>query len=211
MRLRGYNHAQPGKYFATLCTQDRDTRFGDVVGEVLCLNSAGAMVDELWRGLPARFPTISLGPHVLMPNHLHALVVLGASMGPGSEAGPNWALSDRREDSRARPYIRSGRRRLGSSIRPNWDMQPAACAGSPALGGVIRWLKTMTTNAYIRRVREGTWPPFRRRLWQRNYWEHIVRNEADLGEIIEYIGLNPAQWEWDRESREAMRRLLRRP
>jgi REP element-mobilizing transposase RayT len=58
----------------------------------------------------------------------------------------------------------------------------------------VQWFKTMTTNAYIHGVRESGWPPFDRRLWQRDYYEHIVRNEADLARIRNYIIANPARW-----------------
>jgi len=61
------------------------------------------------------------------------------------------------------------------------------------------WFKTMTTNAYIRGVKQSDWPPFPGRLWQRNYYERIVRDEAELGAIREYIAANPANWADDEE------------
>jgi len=58
--------------------------------------------------------------------------------------------------------------------------------------------KALTTRAYIRGVREEGWPAFEGRLWQRNYWERVVRNERELVAIQEYIANNPAQWTEDR-------------
>jgi REP element-mobilizing transposase RayT len=78
--------------------------------------------------------------------------------------------------------------------------------GRPALGDVVGAFKSLSTNAYIRGVRELGWPPFDKRLWQRNYYEHIVRNEDDLNRIREYIENNPANWETDRENPERRRR-----
>ncbi len=72
----------------------------------------------------------------------------------------------------------------------------APCVNLP-LSDNLRWFKTMTTNAYIRGVRTRGWPAFPGRLWQRNYWERIVRNERELTDIRRYIECNPAQWEWD--------------
>ncbi len=69
--------------------------------------------------------------------------------------------------------------------------------GNPSLGDVMKWFKTRTTNEYIRGVRSNGWPPFDRHLWQRNYHEHIVRNDADLERIREYIANNPARWQED--------------
>jgi REP element-mobilizing transposase RayT len=66
-----------------------------------------------------------------------------------------------------------------------------------SLGQVVQWFKTMTTNAYIRAVHTQGWAPFERRLWQRNYYEHIIRDDADLARIRAYIANNPQQWQAD--------------
>ncbi len=71
--------------------------------------------------------------------------------------------------------------------------------GSP-LHRVIQWFKTMTTNEYIRGVKQHAWAPFPGKLWQRNYYEHIIRNENEMALIREYIMNNPAQWAMDREN-----------
>ena len=68
--------------------------------------------------------------------------------------------------------------------------------GSP-LSMVVRWFKTMSTNEYIRGVNELGWPPFDRKLWQRNYYEHIIRDDASLQNISYYIENNPAHWQDD--------------
>jgi putative transposase len=72
-------------------------------------------------------------------------------------------------------------------------LQPSSTEAT-TLGTTIQWFKTMTTNAYIRGVRDATWPAFDRRLWQRDYYEHIVRDEAALERIRAYIAANPARW-----------------
>ena len=59
---------------------------------------------------------------------------------------------------------------------------------------VIRWFKTMTTNQYIRGVKQNDWVPFASKLWQRNYWEHIIRNDIEYDRITQYIIKNPQQW-----------------
>ena len=70
--------------------------------------------------------------------------------------------------------------------------------GSPLLSDLVRWFKTMTTNAYIRGVRQLGWPPFPGKLWQRNYWEHVIRNPQALANIRNYIASNPRHWYDDR-------------
>ena len=74
--------------------------------------------------------------------------------------------------------------------------------GSP-LHHVIQWFKTMTTNEYIKGVKEKGWKPFEKRFWQRNYYEHIIRNERELLKIREYILNNPPKWSLDRENPES--------
>lgn len=73
--------------------------------------------------------------------------------------------------------------------------------GSP-LHRVVQWFKTMTTNEYIRNVTTKRWKPFSRRLWQRNYYEHVIRNEDKLNKIRQYIQFNPLKWHLDRENPE---------
>lgn len=69
-------------------------------------------------------------------------------------------------------------------------------AGSP-LPRVIDWFKTMTTNEYIKGVKQGLYPPFEKHIWQRNYYEHVIRNEQDLYEVRRYIEENPLKWRED--------------
>ena len=68
--------------------------------------------------------------------------------------------------------------------------------GTP-LPAVVRWFKTMSTNEYIRGVRRRGWPPFEGRMWQRNYYEHVIRGDADLDRVRKYIVDNPAKWAED--------------
>lgn len=71
---------------------------------------------------------------------------------------------------------------------------PVRQHASPSLGQMIGWFKSMTTTDYIRGVKTLDWPPFQRRLWHRNYFEHIIRDEQDLERIRAYIASNPADW-----------------
>lgn len=74
--------------------------------------------------------------------------------------------------------------------------------GAP-LQKIVQWFKTMTTNEYIAHVKNDSWAPFPGRLWQRNYYEHIIRNQESLNRIRQYITENPARWAVDRENPEA--------
>ncbi len=91
---------------------------------------------------------------------------------------------------------------VGATLRgrPDYKGQPHRAA--PTVGDVVDWLKTMTTNEYIREVRQHNWPPFEHRLWQRNYYERILRDEKELQRAREYIDNNPLLWTLDRENPE---------
>ena len=82
-------------------------------------------------------------------------------------------------------------------LRPLPDVSMEANA---TLFSIVQWFKTMTTNYYIRGVRQHAWPPFPGKLWHRNYYEHVIRDDDSLNRIREYIRTNPERWELDREN-----------
>ncbi len=128
------------------------------------------MIEAWWRELPNKFPSIRMDQHVVMPNHFHGILYVGAALC-------------------GRPGVDSVGERLGRPHRV-----------APTLGDIISWFKTMTTNQYIRGVKTEGWPPFPGRLWQRNYYEHIIRDEDELNYYCTYIANNPANWQTDKEN-----------
>lgn len=64
----------------------------------------------------------------------------------------------------------------------------------PPLQDVIRWFKTQTTNEYIRGVKSGIYPPYNKKIWQRSFYDHIIRNSSDMTETVKYIYDNPLKW-----------------
>ena len=178
IRLRGYDYSQAGAYFVTICTQDRACLFGDLVDGEMRLNDAGRMVEQWWCEINRKFPWVETDEHIIMPNHFHGIIVINAPTPVGA-------------DLRVRP------------CEPNHsgahNAYSGAHTGAP-LPAIIQWFKTMTTNEYIRGVKTSGWPPFAGKLWQRNYYEHIIRNDESLHRIREYIINNPLQWALDREN-----------
>lgn len=207
IRLPGYDYAQAGRYFVTICVQGGECRFGEIVAEEMQLNDAGRMVQATWQQLPERFPMVQLDTYVVMPNHFHAIVVMtdpdpgsvgaplvGAPLGGASEPGghanghhePRDGYAPEPGGHKGRPY-KPPKGKAFESTRPT-------------LGDIVGAFKSLTTNAYIVGVRQTGWPPFDGRLWQRGYWEHVIRHERALERIREYILGNPQRWEWDREN-----------
>jgi putative transposase len=122
-----------------------------------------------------------------MPNHFQGIVVIpvGADLrvGPVSK-GPGAAHQGAH---------------TGAPLPDSLSAYQGTHVGVP-LPTVIQWFKTMTTNESIRGVKAVSWPSFNGRLWQRNYYEHIIRNEDSLNRIRQYIIDNPARWAFDREN-----------
>ncbi len=201
IRLQGYDYSQAGAYFVTICSQNRQCLFGEIVNGELRLNDAGEMICRWYEELGNKFPDIECDAFVCMPNHVHFVVVnVGADLcvRPGSNS----------RDLRVRPDRESAYHPKGQTHRSapttetDMDKQQGEHTGSPLQGSplqrVVQWFKTMSTNEYIRGVKQCGWSPFPGKLWQRNYWEHIIRNESELNRIREYIHNNPAQWEMDK-------------
>lgn len=178
IRLKGYDYSRAGAYFVTICTQNRECMFGEIVDENMRLNDAGRMTERWYSELEKKYPDIQCDEFVCMPNHVHFIMI---NVGADLCVRPNLCV---RPDPRVRPDS-APRKIMGEHV------------GSP-LHRVVQWFKTMSTNEYIRGVKQNGWRPFPGKLWQRNYWEHIVRNESELNRIREYIRNNPAQWVLDK-------------
>jgi REP element-mobilizing transposase RayT len=178
LRLKGYDYTCAGAYFVTICAQDQACLFGNIVDGAMCLNNAGHMLARLWNDIPARFVDVEIDTFVVMPNHVHGIIVL-----------PDAA-------------DRAATRRAATRVAPTEGNVGATLVVVPALSDVVAAFKSLTTVHYIRGVKTRAWPAFRRQLWQRNYYEHVVRDEKELDRIRRYIDENPARWALDDENPE---------
>ncbi|MCT4615823.1 MAG: hypothetical protein N4A49_13235 [Marinifilaceae bacterium] len=201
IRLKGYDYSQKGMYFITICTQNRKHLFGEIPvranivradlrvcpmrvcpndSPIMQLNHAGTMVKKWYYELENKFNDIKCHEIIIMPNHIHFIIEnVGADLRVcPNDSGEHAISGDSQNKSGEHPI-------LGEHI------------GSP-LRDILQWFKTMTTNEYIRGVKNGKYPRFEKRIWQRNYWEHIIRNENEYKRIAQYIIDNPKKWQSDR-------------
>jgi putative transposase len=195
IRLKGYDYSQKGSYFLTFCTQNRKHFFGEIEDGEMVFNDAGTMINEWWEKLPEKYPDIQLGAYITMPNHFHGIVI---NTGIGNNIGADVG-ADVGADPRVRPNSDDRSSSSDDSTSPETaksDVILGEHVGSP-LRDVVRWFKTMTTNAYIRGVKNDNWERFDGKLWQRNYYEHIIRDEKADNNISNYIINNPKNWEKD--------------
>lgn len=196
--MSGYDYTKPGAYFVTIVSQDRFCLFGEIVERVMRPNAAGRMVQAVWDAIPTQYPGVATDAFILMPNHVHAVIVLVGAAPRGrpcvdtpASAAPRGRPNDRD------PGTDQGQARgpAPTDIGP-----PSVTTGGLSLADVVHRFKSMTTKRYADGVRRQGWPAFRGRLWHRNYYEHIVRDGAALDRIRRYIADNPARWSTDREN-----------
>jgi REP element-mobilizing transposase RayT len=180
LRLKGFDYSQPGTYFITVCVRNRECLFGEIRAGKTCLNDAGQMVAKWWLELEHKFLGITPGEFMVMPNHFHGIIYIIAPAVVGADLRVGL-------DARVSP---------GAPGEEIVAADQGAHAGAP-LPEVVQWFKTMTTNEYIRGVKNLGWPRFPGKLWQRNYYEHIIQNQAELEGIYLYIESNALKWEQD--------------
>jgi putative transposase len=187
IRLKGFDYSQNGYYFVTICVQNREWLLGNSGNGEMTLSEAGMMVKKRWFKLPVKYSNIRLDEFIIMPNHIHGIIII--------DVGPNPCLAGRQACIRPNKNINI------KNIQGDNVVSPLPSSNIPnsysGLGQYISWFKRMSTNAYIHGVKEHDWPMFNKHLWQRNYYEHIIWNEKQYCAIKQYIQDNVKNWEMD--------------
>ncbi|MGH2547945.1 MAG: transposase [Thermomicrobiales bacterium] len=149
-RIAGFDYANTGTYFVTICTRNMERRFGDVVSIGMVLNEAGTMIASIWGTNADRFPGLALDMSIVMPNHIHAIVHVGAN----------------------------------SSITIE----------NSSITLLIQTFKSLTTLEYGKGVRESKYPSYDRSLWQRSFYDRMLRSDEEIEIARRYIDGNPGRW-----------------
>ncbi len=163
VRLQGYDYRQSGAYFVTICAYQQLCRFGSIRDGKVIANPLGLIVTDCWRKIAQVRPNVELDAFVVMPNHLHGVIIISHDM-----------MTD----------IAANATRNGRSSRGGLERD--------SLGGIVGQFK----RAVSIKSKSLSQPPGQP-LWQRNYYEHIIRNETSLNEIRRYIVHNPCKWHDD--------------
>ena len=164
IRLPEYDYGQEGVYYVTICARDRKCIFGQIQNGQIHLNERGLIVNSSWEKLPEYYCGLILDSFVVMPNHVHFIIIIADDVVP------------------------CGRGEITSPLRDS---------AKHTLGQVLAFYKYQTTKAInLLNNTPG------RKIWQRNYFEHIIRNERSYNEIKRYIIENPRYWAADDENPE---------
>jgi putative transposase len=176
IRLQGYDYSQTGAYYVTIVTRHRECLFGEIVSAEMVLNEYGKIADECWLAIPEHFPNVELGAYVIMPNHVHGVIVIRAS---GSLLTTKM-VDDGRGAAMLRPY--------------HDEQNPHKINVKPgSLGAIMRSYKSAVSYRINKEYNATD-------IWQRNYYEHIIRDARDLQNKTDYIVANPLLWEQDEEN-----------
>lgn len=187
IRLNRYDYSQAGLYFITICVQKRKCLFGEIENGKMMLNDAGKMIEKWYYELENKYPDIKCDEMILMPNHFHCIVKNVGPVEADLRVCPDEITLCDNAKLDNDPI-------LGDNSILDCYPKLGEHRGSP-LHRVVQWFKTMSTNEYIRGVKNLGWRSFDGKLWQRNYYEHIIRNERSYQTIANYIINNPAKWQ----------------
>ena len=190
IRLKGYDYSQAGLYFITICVQDRKCLFGEILDGVMVLNDAGKMADNEWGKIPERFTNVQLHEYIVMPNHFHAIMeIVGATLVVAQNVVA--------QNTPANPVQNDVVAPDNETVADDEKGQPQGIAPTTkpkTVGDIVGAFQSIATVEYIRGVKQLGWQPFNGKLWQRNYYEHIIRDEKSYQRISEYIINNPKNW-----------------
>ena len=182
-RLADYDYTQAGGYFITMVAFQRERLFSEVVDGSMTLNDLGRIVEDCWEEIPMHFPQVTVDAFVVMPNHVHGILfihedVIGARVLAGATHG-------------------GGRGEItlvgATHASPLHDVKPYPHGPKPgSLGAIIGSFKSAVTKRAGRELNSGN-------IWQRNFYEHILRNQADYEQKAGYIIANPEDWEGEED------------
>jgi REP element-mobilizing transposase RayT len=183
IRLKGYDYSSKGAYYVTIVTQGRECWFGEIIDGEMYLNEYGEIVQKWWNEIPYHFPTVELGVSVIMPNHVHGIIFITTERrGEAQSVSPRNDPNNNIQDAYVAETFNVGRETLPLRKR--------------TLGQIVAYFKYQSTKEMNRIETDKAITKF----WQRNYYEHIIRDQKDLQNKTDYIEANPLLWDKDEDN-----------
>ena len=194
IRLREYDYSQAGAYFVTIVAWQRECLFGEIVDGEMKLSQYGKIVQKWRNEIPIHFPNVEISAFIIMPNHIHGIIILADGRGavPAPDNEPGFA------SMKSMPIQGTG---SSENKTHKQDISLEQSGGTPplqrpTLGQVVAYFKYQSSKEMNLLDGSGVVTKF----WQRNYYEHIIRNEREMDRIWRYIEGNPSAWEEDEEN-----------
>ena len=208
IRLKGYDYSQEGIYFVTICIQDRKCLFGEITDGEMLLSALGTIAYREWMQTPEIRKNVELDAFVVMPNHIHGIIIINyttESISKGEMLSPDdhskgEMLSP--NDHSKGEMLSPNDHRKGEMLSPN-DHCKGVCdtprpwkrlqSPSQTIGAIVRGYKSSVTKKINELLNTSGFV-----VWQRNYWEHIIRDDRSFNAISKYIINNPQKWDADK-------------
>ena len=179
LRLKGYDYSQPGHYFVTIVANGRECVFGEVVNGKMILNDGGKMVKRCWKNIPEHYPAVILDKYVIMPNHVHGIIIItnrndvyGGVQNLINVGVQNFEPLQIQKQNSGYNYQQNKYQK----IIPR------------SLGAIIRGFKIGVTKWFHENTNIN-------KVWQRNFYDYIIRDKNELYPIRKYINNNPKNWQ----------------
>jgi REP element-mobilizing transposase RayT len=191
IRLKGYDYTQAGAYFITICTHDRVCLFGEIRNNAMALNRFGELAVDEWVRTGRMRPNVRVAEFVVMPNHIHGILVI-TDDGRGTLQRAPTGNDDNVSTLQRAP---TGNDDNVSTLQraPTGNIEQFGKPVSNSIPTIVRGFKSATTKQInLLRNTPGML------VWQRNYYEHVIRNDDSYYSIAEYIRANPARWPEDK-------------
>ncbi len=180
-RLKNYNYTQDGYYFVTICTKNREEFFGQIGNVKIGLNEFGKMARKYWLEIPNHFPNVKSDEFVIMPNHIHGILIIDNNNAFNKNNGDGVGNDG---DGVGNADLRSLRGLRSLQYRDRTKMY---------LSKIIHGFKSSVTREIRKKFENSEF------AWQKSFYDHIIRNEKSLFNIRQYIINNPKNWELEKD------------
>ncbi len=199
IRLKGYDYASIGMYFITICVNNKKSIFGQIEDENMILNQLGKIVEQSWLGIPKYFQNIE-DEFIIMPNHLHGVIFITDDFeNRATTVGATFTVARAGASPAPTDHID-----IGAAVGATFTVARAGASPAPTVGKIVGSFKSISTNQWLNHIKKNNLNLIGK-FWQRNYYEHIIRNEQSLDKIRNYIFNNPGGWRFDIENPNASR------
>ena len=190
--MKDYDYTATGYYFVTICIQNRECIFGDIINGEITLNEIGEIARQCWKDIPEHFTNVELDWYVIMPNHVHGIIIIenhrrGVKFNAPTNNNSQYH-SETYSDERIENVGVQNFEPLRNNPKPKIHRYQYIIPGS--IGSIIRSFKSAVT----RWCGKNSFRNFR---WQRNFYDHIIRNKNELFHIRQYMINNPLNWHLD--------------
>ena len=192
IRLKWYDYTNEWLYFITISVKNKLSLFWNIENDEINLNLSWKMIEKYWLELENKFKNIKLHNFIVMPNHFHWIIEII------NDNDKLWWI-----DNLKLKWSHDLKLGWVPDLKSGWPHRVTPTGGKfifdkKSISSIIGWFKTMTTNKYIKMVYEWKANPFNKKLWQVDFYEHIIRNEKSYIKISEYIEKNPIKWKEDK-------------